>query len=1346
MANAERPPVTVTLTCLAARYEVPAVDSLGERLMQQPAGGAVAVLGPSGLSQNAPATELGEAFYRAILHDGVGELGMAFLRARRSLPVSLFTKDTIAVYNLLGDPALRIAGNDPQDQARLPAQVLLEGLARTYDGAPQAAVVATDPPGLAVRTTYDGSPVPPVAAGTYAVSATVATADYEGSAVGTLVISKAPAGVQIGGLAQVFDGSSKAIAVDTVPAGLPVSITYDGEPLPPVAAGSYPVEAKIEDPNYEGEAADMLVVAKAAATVSLGALAQSFDGLPKMVSVSTEPAGLAVAVTYNGRSMPPAAAGKYAVVVTIEEANHAGTATGTLVVSKANAAVLLHNLEQVYDGTPRHAMADTQPDELAVDFTYDGSVRAPVAVGTYAVAGRISDANWQGTASGTLVVGKASQSILFGGFPDPGVEDIIRLEAEASSGLPVAFEVRSGLAVISGGNLLSFTGPGPVIVAAVQPGDANWLAAPDVLRTFMVSPVLISASRVNVRENGEGRFFVRLAAPPAAATTVTVSRAEGAETLFVQAGSTLVFTPSNWNTWQPVVLSAAADADEDDEDALFRIAVPGSGDQFIRAVALDADVGENLALAARGSRVSGGARGGQMIDGLHTANTNYAYVTTAPPGAMTLDLRAATAVAQIRILNWNWSHRTHRYRIESSVDGLNWALLVDAGAEDRQGWDDWTFATVPTRYLRLTALSNSANALMCIAEWEVYGPREEPRLPQPVLSKTNVNVRENGEGRFFVKLDREPSAPVTVAVEHAGGDGDVSVTAGATLAFHAGNWDAWQSVTLAAAGDADALDGTATIRVAMPGAPDQFVTARELDGDIGENLALPTGGSRITGLGRSAQLVDGIHTAIVNYGYMDSAAVPPGSMMLDLRVPTVVTRMRLLNWDWTHRVHRYVVESSLDGIEWTLRVDASKAGHQGWDDWPVNATARYLRFTALSNSANSLVCIAEWEVYGRRPRPVVSTDRILARENGEGRFFVRLEHAPAAATTVTVSRTSGDASLSVQGAGTLVFTPVNWSAWQPVTISAADDGDADDGEATFRVLLPGLPAQTVTVRELDDDIGENLALASRGSRVTGGARGGQMIDGTHADRTNYGYMDFSTDPPGSMVLDLRSSQAISRVRIMNWNWTHRVHRYTIESSVDGAAWTMLVDASEADRQGWDDWAVDGVARYLRFTGLSNSANAMVCIPEWEVYGARAPARRSAALPAPHAGNDILDLGPLGPVPVTVVTSDDGPDHAEGWPAVDGDADTAWHGQPGAGGWYIALGYDSPVAMTNLLVDLAEGSSSNFFCLFSLDGEDWQEWPSGVSADPVEFNYLWLLFPNEDGLSPEPRVMEIVPQE
>ena len=62
----------------------------------------------------------------------------------------------------------------------------------------------------------------------------------------------------------------------------------------------------------------------------------------------------------------------------------------------------------------------------------------------------------------------------------------ITLQASASSGLPVTFEMMEGPATING-NILTLTGEtGLVKFKAVQSGNAIWLPAPDVVKTFEV--------------------------------------------------------------------------------------------------------------------------------------------------------------------------------------------------------------------------------------------------------------------------------------------------------------------------------------------------------------------------------------------------------------------------------------------------------------------------------------------------------------------------------------------------------------------------------------------------------------------------------------------------------------------------------------------------------------------------------------------------------------------------------------------------------------------------------------------------------------------------------------------
>ena len=80
----------------------------------------------------------------------------------------------------------------------------------------------------------------------------------------------------------------------------------------------------------------------------------------------------------------------------------------------------------------------------------------------------------------------------------------ITLEATASSGLPVSFEMMEGPATISG-NVLTLTGEtGTVKLKASQAGNANWLPAPDVVKSFEVVDPYAYEPEVKIRRPYEG--------------------------------------------------------------------------------------------------------------------------------------------------------------------------------------------------------------------------------------------------------------------------------------------------------------------------------------------------------------------------------------------------------------------------------------------------------------------------------------------------------------------------------------------------------------------------------------------------------------------------------------------------------------------------------------------------------------------------------------------------------------------------------------------------------------------------------------------------------------------------
>ena len=170
----------------------------------------------------------------------------------------------------------------------------------------------------------------------------------------------------------------------------------------------------MEDVNWQGSSTGTLQIVVGEATVVLGGLDQVYDGTPKSATATTVPEGLAVVFTYEGSTNAPVACGSYAVTGTVEDVNWQGSSTGTLQIVAGEATVVLGGLAQVYDGTPKSATATTVPERLAVVFTYDGASLPPVGVGSYAVTGTVNDANWQGSATGTLAIGKGTATVSLG--------------------------------------------------------------------------------------------------------------------------------------------------------------------------------------------------------------------------------------------------------------------------------------------------------------------------------------------------------------------------------------------------------------------------------------------------------------------------------------------------------------------------------------------------------------------------------------------------------------------------------------------------------------------------------------------------------------------------------------------------------------------------------------------------------------------------------------------------------------------------------------------------------------------------------------------------------------------
>ena len=98
--------ILVSLSCSTNRFDIPGFDSLGEVLVRQAQGGAVAVWAPVGLTAHGQSIILGQIFLERAFDSGQERLGDAVLGALRDYARLPDSERLVQTFNLLGDPAL----------------------------------------------------------------------------------------------------------------------------------------------------------------------------------------------------------------------------------------------------------------------------------------------------------------------------------------------------------------------------------------------------------------------------------------------------------------------------------------------------------------------------------------------------------------------------------------------------------------------------------------------------------------------------------------------------------------------------------------------------------------------------------------------------------------------------------------------------------------------------------------------------------------------------------------------------------------------------------------------------------------------------------------------------------------------------------------------------------------------------------------------------------------------------------------------------------------------------------------------------------------------------------------
>lgn len=176
----------------------------------------------------------------------------------------------------------------------------------------------------------------------------------------TIVVDKATATVTLTNLIQTYTGSPESATATTNPAGLNIGLTYDNNPTPPTAVGSYTVVGTINDADYTGTATGILKINPASVTLALSTMpGNPVYGTALQLTGKVTPAlaGLA-ASTFSflfDQGTPNA--------VMIPAALYAN---GTVTATYGRLTTGQHTAVMIFAGTPDYATMKSPPLALAV--------------------------------------------------------------------------------------------------------------------------------------------------------------------------------------------------------------------------------------------------------------------------------------------------------------------------------------------------------------------------------------------------------------------------------------------------------------------------------------------------------------------------------------------------------------------------------------------------------------------------------------------------------------------------------------------------------------------------------------------------------------------------------------------------------------------------------------------------------------------------------------------------------------------------------------------------------------------------------------------------------------------
>ena len=560
--------------------------------------------------------------------------------------------------------------------------------------------------------------------------------------------------------------------------------------------------------------------------------------------------------------------------------------------------------------------------------------------------------------------------------------------------------------------------------------------------------VSILPEELTIAEGGSDSYRVVLTSQPAHDVTVTITH--GGDNDIDSDPDRLTFSPSNWNQEKTVTVTSAQDDDARDDAATFSHTVSSTDGDYngITVSAVDVTVRDDetpgVSILPEELTITEGGSDSYQV-----------FLTSQPAHDVTVTI------------SYSGDQDVSIDDQELTFTGSDWETaqtVTVSAAQDDDARDD-----VATLSHSVASTDTDYNG---ISVSQVAVTATDDETAGVSITPTKLTIAEGGSDAYQVVLTSQPTDDVTVTITHSGA-GDIGMDH-QELTFTDSDWEAAQTVAVAAAQDDDARDDTATLSHSVASTDGDYngVTVSAVDVTVRddetpgvsirpEELTIAEGGSDSYEVVLTSKPSHDVTVTITHGG--------------DAEIDSAPDRLTFSSSDWSQE-KTVTVRAAQDD---DARDDTATLSHT------VSSTDGDYNGITVSEVA---VAVTDDETAGVSITPT----KLTIAEGASDSYEVVLTSQPTHDVTVTVIH-SGDPDIGIDNRE-LTFTDSDWETVQAVTVSAAQDDDASDDTATLSHSVAstdtdynGIGVSEVDVAITDDETPgvsirpEELTIAEGGS-------------------------------------------------------------------------------------------------------------------------------------------------------------------------------------------------------------------------------------------------------------------------